>query len=232
MMAISSRQVTSSQRTQTNGENMSRKTKTVRAAVGGAAAAILVAVGVGGYNIANGLTASSSSGAESGPMTRSTAPPSSASALRVTTAFLSSWHSGADEYAQAANSTNDPTGAESDLQNYRAGLRLVSINFTNVAPGEASASDPGATVVNFTVSAHVAGGTWTYPSTLNVIQNNAGFASVDWSQTVLFFGLTPHERLVAGPLSASGSSGQGQGVQLVDSDGAPVSTLAVFPARK
>ncbi len=201
--------------------------------IGVCCAGLLGLGGVGAYNIIHGLTGSSgggSAGGSAGPaaQAQSTAPPAAAQAVKVAQAFLGNWQAGPADYTVAANSTNSPTAAQSDLANYRSGLKLSSVSFSRVTAAGPSTSDPGATVVDFTVTAKVAGGTWTYPGSLNVIQNNGGLASVDWSVSVLYSGLTAGETLAAGPVTATGN-GAGSTATVLAADGSAL-TAAKYPS--
>ncbi len=189
--------------------------------------------GLGAYNIIHGLTSTSgggSGGGGAGPaaQAQATAPPAAAQAVKVAQAFLGNWQAGPADYAVASNSTNAPTTAQSDLTGYRSGLKLSSVSFSRITAAGPSTSDPGATVVDFTVTAKVAGGTWTYPGSLNVIQNNGGLASIDWSNSVLYSGLTAGETLAAGPVTVTGS-GAGSTATVLAADGSPL-TAAKYPS--
>jgi cell division protein FtsI/penicillin-binding protein 2 len=78
--------------------------------------------------------------------------------------------------------------------------------------------------VTFTVTAKVAGGTWTYPSSLDVLENVGGLTSVDWSPTVLYPKLQAGDTLSAGSLSAADTP-----AIVVDRHGVPL-TAAKYPS--
>ena len=201
--------------------------------IGVCCAGLLGLGGFGAYNIIHGLTSTSGGGTTGGgtglaAQAQATAPPAAAQAVKVAQAFLGNWQAGPADYAVAANSTNSPTAAQADLTHYQSGLKLSSVSFSRITAAGPSTSDPGATVVDFTVTAKVAGGTWTYPGSLNVIQNNGGLASIDWSISVLFSGLTAGETLAAGPITATGS-GAGSTVTVLAADGSPL-TAAKYPS--
>ena len=201
--------------------------------IGVCCAGLLGLGGYGAYNIIHGLTGTSGDGTGGGgtglaAQAQSTTPPAAAQAVKVAQAFLGNWQAGPAHYAVAANSTNSPSAAQSDLSNYQSGLKLSAVSFSQVTAAGPSASDPGATVVHFTVTAKVAGGTWTYPGSLNVIQNDGGLASIDWSISTLYSGLSAGETLAAGPVTVTGS-GAGPTATVLAADGTPL-TAAKYPS--
>jgi Penicillin binding protein transpeptidase domain len=165
--------------------------------------------GLGAYNLAHGLTAGDTSSDASAPTptagaAEATAPvlPGDSSALQVAQGFLKDWQAGPGQYAAAAGRTNSPSVAQADLTGYRSGLKLTSIAFSGVTAGGPSSVDPGASTVNFTVAARVDGGTWTYPDTLNIVDNN-GQSSVDWASAMLYPKLLAGQSLQAGPVTSA-----------------------------
>ena len=193
--------------------------------LGSCGAALLVVGGLGAYNIAHGLTGGSGGSGGPSPTAQSTTPPSAAVAVKAAQAFLADWAAGPSHYGTAAGDTDSPSQAQTDLTAYRTGLKLSSVSFTKVAAVGASATDRGATQVGFTVTAQVAGGTWSYPGTLDVIQDNAGRASVDWSPSVLYSKLTSGDTVVTGAVPAPASS-----VTVLASDGRTRLTAAKYPS--
>ena len=192
--------------------------------LGTCGAALLAVGGFGAYNIANALGGTSTPKGPSATA-QATTPPSDAAAVKVAQSFLAAWTAGTGQYATAASDTDSPSQARIDLAAYRTGLSLTSVAFSGIAAAGPSTTDAGATVVRFTVTAHVAGGTWTYPGTLNVIQSNNGSASVDWSSAVLYSKLTAGDTLVAGAVPAAASS-----VTVLARDGKTVLTAAKYPS--
>lgn len=179
--------------------------------------------GVGAYNIVSGLTGS---GHAAGPAStgKSSAAPDNAASVKLANTFLANWEAGPDHYAAAASDTNAPTAVQQDLADYQSQLGLTSISFSDVAPTGPSTSDPGATGVGFIITARVSGGTWSYPSSLNVIQNNSGVTSVDWSPTILYSKLTAGQKLMVGTVDAPST-----GATVVDDKGVAL-TATQFPS--
>jgi hypothetical protein len=169
---------------------------------------LLGAGGFGAYNFVHavsGVTGGTSAAAATAP---ATVPPSPADTLKRAQSFLDSWHAGPSHYSGAASQTDDPTEAQAALTVYRTGLKLTSVAFSGLAVSPGAAQADGATgayasQVTFNVTAEVDGGSWTYPSSLKVIQSVGGTTSVDWSQTVLYPKLPAGDVLRAGTLSAA-----------------------------
>jgi len=175
--------------------------------IGTVTAAVVTLGGVGAYNIVHGLNSDDSApvaGTAAAPAAtaQSTAPPADGTALKVAQSFLDAWQAGPAKYATAAGLTDAPGTAQNDLTGYRSGLKLTSIAFGGVTAGGLSDIDPGATTVNFTVTARVDGGSWSYPDTLNIV-DSGGQPSVDWASAMLYPKLLAGESLVAGPLSGA-----------------------------
>ncbi|MBC3843777.1 penicillin-binding protein [Streptacidiphilus sp. 4-A2] len=199
--------------------------------VGACAATVVTLGGLGAYNLVHGLTggakdvSDSSDNGANGPVppAQSTAPPTGAQAVQVAQAFLHDWQAGPGSYPAAADDTDSASNAQSDLTGYRNGLRLSSIAFSGVRAGGPSAADPGATAVNFTVTAQVGGGSWVYRDTLNVVTVN-GHPTVDWASAALYPTLLADQTLVAGPVN-----GAAPAATVTASDGSAL-TPARFPS--
>jgi hypothetical protein len=189
--------------------------------LGTCGAALLVVGGLGAYNLAHGMTG----GSGPSPTAQSTTPPSDAVAVKTAQAFLAGWAAGPGQYAAAAGDTDSPSLAQTDLTAFRSGLKLSSLAVTKVAATGASATEPGATQVGFTVTAQVAGGSWSYPGTLDVVQDNAGRASVNWSPSVLYSKLASGDTVAIGSVPAPASS-----VTVLASDGRTRLTAATYPS--
>ena len=176
--------------------------------IGTVAVALVTMGGLGAYNIVHGLSGgTATAGDDTGtpaaaPAPQSTAPPSGPAALKAAQAFLDAWRAGPSHYPAAANLTDAASNAQTDLTGYQSGLKLRSISFSGVTAGGPSAPDPGATTVNLTVTAQVAGGTWTYPDTLNLVRSG-GQVSVDWASAMLYPKLLAGQSLLAGPVTAA-----------------------------
>ncbi|WP_225448424.1 penicillin-binding transpeptidase domain-containing protein [Streptacidiphilus sp. P02-A3a] len=194
--------------------------------------ALVTVGGLGAYNIVHGLSGdtaaasddSSATAAAAAPAPQSTAPPSGPTALKAAQAFLDAWRAGPSQYPAAAKLTDAASNAQTDLTGYRSGLKLSSIAFSDVAAGGPSTVDPGATTVNLTVTAQVAGGTWTYPDTLNLVRSG-GQVSVDWASATLYPKLLAGQSLLAGPVSAAAAPA----TTVTAADGT-VLTAAAYPS--
>ena len=205
-----------------------------KAGIMGTVAGLVALGGLGAYNLVHGLTGGGSSAADSAEPAAdagSSGPsgsglPSGSAALQVAQGFLKDWQAGPGQYAAAAGRTDSASTAQADLEGYRTGLKLTSIAFSGVTAGGPSSIDPGATTVNFTVSAHVDGGTWTYPDTLNVV-DSGGRTSVDWASAMLYPKLLAGQSLKAGPVTGAGAPA----MTVTASDGT-VLTAAEYPSLK
>ncbi|WP_225447349.1 penicillin-binding transpeptidase domain-containing protein [Streptacidiphilus sp. PB12-B1b] len=187
----------------------------------------LAAMGsLGAYNLVHGMSGSSSD-TDNGltASEQSTTPPAADQAVKTAQAFLADWQAGPGRYAAASQDTNAPSTAKTDLTGYGTGLGLTSIVFGPVASAGPSLTDPGASSVTFTVTAKVKGGTWSYPDKLNVVQNNAGKASVDWSSASLYPGLQAGDTLAAGPVPATATT-----ATVLANDGRTQLTSAAYPS--
>ncbi|MBF9071637.1 penicillin-binding transpeptidase domain-containing protein [Streptacidiphilus fuscans] len=190
---------------------------------GGAYAAFnIVHAVVGG----GGDSSDTSSAANVDPTAMATKPPSNTDAQKLATAFLQTWQSGPAHYGGAASDTDFPTNALAALQSYHDGLALTGIAFTGITAAGPDPQLTGATKVNFTVTAQVKGGTWTYPGTLDVVQSaSGGTQAVHWASSVLYPKLTDGQNVTAGPIpNASGGS-----ATVLDDKGKPL-TAAQFPS--
>ncbi|MFC1415190.1 penicillin-binding transpeptidase domain-containing protein [Streptacidiphilus cavernicola] len=204
----------------------------VKAGIATVCVALLGAGGYGAYNFVHAVSGVVGGGGTPAAAATeiSTAAPSSADALKRAQSFLDSWHSGPTHYTGAASQTNDPVDAQTALTGYGNGLKLTSVAFGAVtaSPTPTSVNSTSgmvpATKVSFTVTAKVDGGTWTYPSSLNVLQTVGGTTAVDWSSAVLYPKLPQGDSLVAGPLTAGDAA-----VEVVDQHGVEL-TAAKYPS--
>jgi hypothetical protein len=193
--------------------------------IGACGAAMAAAGGLGAYNLLHGLSSSGDSSNGLVASAKSTTPPAADQAVKTAQTFLADWQAGPSRYPAASEDTDSPSAAQSDLTGYGTGLGLASISFGHVVSAGPSLTDPGATGVTFTVTAKVKGGTWTYPDKLNVIQSNAGLASVDWSSAALYPGLQAGDTLAAGPVPATATT-----TTVMADDGKTPLTAAAFPS--
>lgn len=203
----------------TSGESVNN---VARACVAVTCAAMLAGAGYGAYNFVHAV-----GNAAPGPSATaaSTQPPTGAEALKRAQSFLDSWRTGPAPYDDAANQTDDAPDAKAALAAYRSGLKLTSLSFAGLAaaPGTVPlGSGTGTAVrVTFTVTAKVAGGTWTYPGALNVLRTNAGATSVVWNPSVLYSKLQAGQTLAAGAIAVAGAD-----VTVVDRKGVPLTAAA------
>lgn len=192
--------------------------RAVKIGIAGASAALLVLGGIGAYNVVQGMTSDTTGGGRSGagqsfdPAAVSTSPPSDAEALKLARAFLKSWSG--QHLDSAASDTDAPEAAAQALAGYADGLRLTKLTFDHVLSVGASTVTPGATKVTFEVTAKVAGGTWSYPSAVAVLQSTGGQTAVHWNNSVLYPGLADGQSLTAGKLPIDRKS-----AKVVASDG-------------
>ncbi|WP_042408745.1 penicillin-binding transpeptidase domain-containing protein [Streptacidiphilus carbonis] len=207
-----------------------------KSAVIGTMVVLLGAGGYGAYNVVHAVAnVGSSSSAKAASTAMANTAPSEADAVKRAQSFLDSWKAGPDHYTGAASQTTDPGNAQNALQSYATGVKLSAISFSDVAvtapttalPASGNASNNPAleTHVTFTVTAQVKGGTWTYPSSLDVLQNQAGLTSVNWAPSVLFPKLKANQSLAAGPVTADASS-----VRVLARDGKTVLTGDKYPS--
>ncbi|GAA5082515.1 penicillin-binding transpeptidase domain-containing protein [Streptomyces similanensis] len=164
---------------------------------------VLVAGGVATYGVVHGRASSSAGGdSEAGggfdPAAVSTVPPSNPTAEKAARAFLADWSE--QRLRPAAAATDAPDSASRALEDYRQGLHLTKLAFSHVRAAGPSPVTAGATKVTFDVTAEVAGGTWTYPNAVAVLQSRDGRSAVHWNNSVLYPGLGEHQSLTAGEL--------------------------------
>jgi hypothetical protein len=198
--------------------------KGAKIAVATVTAAVLAGGGYAVFNIGTALLGGPSAAATFNPSDLATTPPGSAAAKQQATAFLQAWQAGPDHYADAGKASDSPLTAQAALQKYHDGLGLTNISFSDITPTGESSSDGAAELVSFAVSAQVKGGTWTYRSSLAVVQSTNGKTAVRWAPTVLYPTLGAGQTLQAGPIPADATS-----VQVLDDKGKPL-TAAQFPS--
>ncbi|MEU8837316.1 penicillin-binding transpeptidase domain-containing protein [Streptomyces sp900116325] len=190
----------------------------VKAGIAGAGTALLVLGGFGAYNIVHGLASGTTGGSQASagkrfdPAAVSSSPPSDTKAVKATQAFLDSWS--AQHLEGAAGDTDAPSTAAQGLQGYADGLHLKKLTFDEVVAVGPSTVTPGATKVTFNVTAQMAGGTWSYPSAVAVLQSTGGQVAVHWNNSVLYPGLGDDQSLTAGKLPADANT-----AKVVASDG-------------
>ncbi|MCX4854975.1 penicillin-binding transpeptidase domain-containing protein [Streptomyces canus] len=191
--------------------------RAVKIGIAGTSTALLVLGGIGAYNVVQAMTGTAGSGEPKSarsfdPAAVSTAPPSDADAVKLTRTFLDSWSK--QQLDQAAGDTDASTTAVSALRGYADGLHLKTLTFKEVTSVGPSTVTAGATKVTFEVTAQVAGGTWTYPGAVAVLQSTNGPLAVHWNNSVLYPGLGDDQSLTAGTLPAGAST-----AEVVASDG-------------
>ncbi|MET7731875.1 penicillin-binding transpeptidase domain-containing protein [Streptomyces sp. NPDC005402] len=203
--------------------------RAAKVGIAGTCTALLVLGGYGAYNIAQSLASGATDDAQTkaahsfDPATVSSSPPSDAKAVKLTRAFLDSWSQ--QHLDEAAGATDAPSTATSALRGYTDGLHLTKLTFQQVVSAGPSRVTSGATKVTFNVTAKVAGGTWTYPSAVAVLQSAGGQAAVHWNNSVLYPGLGDDQSLTAGKLPADAST-----AEVVASDGK--TDLTTFPSLR
>jgi hypothetical protein len=200
-----------------------------RAAKFAAATSVAAVLAIGGYSAFNIVHAvegkgAAAAGSASDPTALATNPPSSVDARKLASAFLQSWAGGPDHYGGAASDTDSPDTAATALQSYHDGLSLTSVTFADVTPAGPDPQLVGAAKVNFTVTAQVKGGTWTYPDTLDVVQSSNGIQAVHWSSSILYPKLTDGQNVQAGPVTGNPTSNT-----VTDQNGTPL-TAAQDPS--
>nr|WSZ18831.1 penicillin-binding transpeptidase domain-containing protein [Streptomyces canus] len=191
--------------------------RAVKIGIAGTSTALLVLGGIGAYNVVQAMTGTAGSGEPKAarsfdPAAVSTAPPSDADAVKLARTFLDSWSK--QQLDQAAGDTDASNTAVSALRGYADGLHLKTLTFKEVTSVGPSTVTAGATKVTFEVTAQVAGGTWTYPSAVAVLQSTNGQLAVHWNNSVLYPGLGDDQSLTAGTLPAGAST-----AEVVASDG-------------
>ncbi|RAG81565.1 penicillin-binding protein [Streptacidiphilus pinicola] len=198
--------------------------KGAKIAVAAVAAALVAGGGYAVFNVGDTILGGPSAPATFNASDLSTAPPSSAAALKQATAFLQAWQAGPDHYADAGKDSDSPLTTAAALQKYHDGLGLTGVSFSAITPAGASAQDGTAEQVSFQVTAQVKGGTWAYKDSLAVVQSTNGQTAVRWAPTVLYPSLQAGQSLQAGPIPADASS-----VQVLDDKGKPL-TASQFPS--
>jgi hypothetical protein len=198
--------------------------KAARAGCIGVSVALLCGGGFVAYNVLHGLTGGSSPAGYDATRVSST-PPDRADAAKFAGAFLKTWAEGPEHYQGAASDTDSPQTALADLRGYHDGLKLTSLAFSGVTGAGADPESTGGARVTFTVTAKVAGGTWSYPGALDVVQDGNGQKAVRWGPTVLYPGLGADQTLSAGAIAASASD-----TKVLAADGKTVLTAAAYPS--
>ncbi|MPY32957.1 penicillin-binding protein [Streptomyces adustus] len=201
---------------------MNRAAKTV---VTGAVTALLVAGGVGAYNLLHELTTVGDDGTEPAfdPAAVSRTPPSGDKAEELAETFLGNWS--LQHLDSAAADTDEPTSAVQALKDYADGLHLKKLSFSHIRSSGPSAVTKGATKVAFDVTAEVDGGTWSYASAVAVRQSSNGATAVRWNNSVLYPGLQNDQSLTAGQLPPGASD-----ATVVASDGR--TDLSAYPSLR
>ncbi|MFJ9930296.1 penicillin-binding transpeptidase domain-containing protein [Streptomyces misionensis] len=201
--------------------------RAVKIGIAGTCTALLVAGGIGTYNLVHGLTGGTAGDRteEAGfdPSTVSTTPPSGTEAVKLARTFLDHWSG--RQFDGAARITDAPDTAAQALRGYRDGLHLEKLTFTQVRSAGTSTVTPGAAKVTFTVTAQVPGGSWSYPSAVAVRKSTNGAAAVHWNNSVLYPGLGDDQSLTAGTLPAGASD-----AKVVAGDGK--TDLTAFPSLR
>jgi hypothetical protein len=183
-----------------------------KVAIAGTCTALFVLGGIGAYNIVQELTSGATgdgqpkTGHSFDPAAVSSSPPSDTKAVQLTRAFLANWSQ--RHLDDAASDTDAPSTAAQALHGYTDGLRLTKLTFEHVVSAGPSTVTSGATKVTFNVTARVAGGTWTYPSAVAVLQSTDGRPAVHWNKSVLYPGLGDDQSLTAGKLPAGASTAE------------------------
>lgn len=127
-------------------------------------------------------------------------PPPAARATKVARAFLDAWASG--QLQAAGTHTDAPETTAAGLQAYATWLGTTKVSFDQLTATGPSPTDAHAKRLTLRISAQTSAGTWTYPGTIDVVQDNDDNAAVHWSHAVLYPTLTEDQRLTAGRLPA------------------------------
>lgn len=175
--------------------------KAAKAGITGVCAAVFVLGGYGAYNVVHGLNGGSGSGGGKTfqPAAVSTDPPDDTKALATAQTFLDGWAAGPDGYTRSAAATDSPDAALTDEQQFAHWLGLTSMTVSQVTAGSATGIT-GAADVDFTATAHVTGGVWSWTGHVPVRQDSHGHTAVAWSLAVLYPKLTAGTKLAAGSL--------------------------------
>ncbi|MEV4437637.1 NTF2-like N-terminal transpeptidase domain-containing protein, partial [Streptomyces sp. NPDC049577] len=148
--------------------------KGAKVALGGVAAAVLGAVGVGAYNLVDAVTGGNTAAhADAAPV--ETGPPTAPEVERTARDFLAAWESG--DAQKAAGLTDSAEAAAAALAGYHDTAHIEKVTLKQGAA-------TGATVP-FAVTAQVTYGkqrsTWTYDSALEVVRGRtSGKPLVGW----------------------------------------------------
>ncbi len=196
-----------------------------RAARFGCIGACVVLLGAGGFGVHYFLNATTGSPPVFDSADVAKTPPGGADSVKFARAFLDTWAEGPSHYAGAASDTDAQQTAMAGLQSYDDGLKLTSVSFGSVASRGVDPKNPQGRRITFTVTAHVAGGTWRYPGALDVEQSGNGQKAVRWSSSVLYPGLADGQSLAAGSIPAPASD-----TRVLASDGRTELTAARFPS--
>ncbi|AEW93141.1 MULTISPECIES: penicillin-binding transpeptidase domain-containing protein [Streptomycetaceae] len=199
--------------------------KAVKAGLTIGCVAVLGAGGFGAYNVVDALAG----GHSAGPQARSTeagsgTAPGDEQSVKLARSFLDGWAAGPGHYQGAAGDTDAPEAARAALQGYHDGLKLTRVNFDGVTAAGPDPQLTRATRVTFTVTAEVAGGTWTYPGALDVV-SGGGRPAVHWAASVLHPALKDGQSLAAGALPAQAAT-----ASVVARDGRTVLTADHYPS--
>lgn len=173
-------------------------------------AGLVGVVGVGAYNLYEGLTSGgAASDGGTGPAADAvpTGPPTASEVQDTAGNFLAAWAKGDDSAAGAL--TNDPAGSASALSGYRTKAHVTSMKLT-------PATARGTTVpfeVVATITYQGRKSVWTYDSSLTVFRGETTHKPlVDWQPSVL------NPKLTAGQSLQTGEARSPQ-VDIVDRNG-------------
>ncbi|MBT2383151.1 penicillin-binding transpeptidase domain-containing protein [Streptomyces sp. ISL-11] len=152
--------------------------KGAKIALGGVAAAMVGAAGLGAYNLVDAVTNPSSTHGKAAPV--KTGPPTDGEIDRTAREFLAAWEAG--DAARAAELTDNVPAATTALTGYREQAHVEKVE---LKPGTAAGAK-----VPFSVTAQVHFGeqrsTWSYESSLVVVRGTtSGRALVDWQPSVV-----------------------------------------------
>jgi hypothetical protein len=190
----------------------------------GAAVVLLGGGGYGAYTFVHKLTGDSKPASYDASQISAT-PPAAKDAAKFAGAFLTTWAKGPAHYTGAASDTDSPLTARAALRGYHDGLKLTALSFSHATGTGADPKSSDGARVTFTVTAHVAGGTWSYPGALDVVQDGNGQKAVRWSPAVLYPGLTGDETLAAGDIPAPASE-----IRVLARDGRTVLSAGKYPS--
>ncbi|WP_052434194.1 penicillin-binding transpeptidase domain-containing protein [Streptacidiphilus melanogenes] len=165
-----------------------------------------------------------SSKSTSGPDAQKHVPvittPTVAQATAATQHFLTSW--AAADLNGAAQTTDQPSSAQSALGTFASGLHASKIAFTGVAAGPADPAVAHALRTTFhTTATLTGGGSFAYAGSADVLVVD-GKPEVHWAPSVLYPGLKPGQTLAFGSIPATTA-------KVVDRHGAAL-TGQTFPS--